>query len=62
MYQARYLLVSSVAARLAHSDASRVTTLLLDPFGGVLGIMYNRHCLGILGEPRPGAAGDPLLP
>jgi len=35
---------------------------LLDPFGGVLGIMYNRHCLGILGEPRPGAAGDPLLP
>ena len=39
-----------------------VTASVADPFGNVLGIMYNRHYLDILGNCGGSAAGDPLRP
>ena len=39
-----------------------VTASVADPFGNVLGIMYNRHYLDILGNCGGSAVGDPLRP
>jgi predicted enzyme related to lactoylglutathione lyase len=32
-----------------------VTASVVDPFGNILGVMYNRHYLEVLGSLRPGA-------
>jgi catechol 2,3-dioxygenase-like lactoylglutathione lyase family enzyme len=39
-----------------------VTASVADPSGNVLGIMYNRHYLDILGNCGGSAVGDPLRP
>lgn len=39
-----------------------VTAWVADPSGNVLGIMYNRHYLDILGNCGGSAVGDPLRP
>jgi predicted enzyme related to lactoylglutathione lyase len=38
---------------LTHREAGWITASVLDPFGNVLGIIYNPHYLQILGEKGP---------
>jgi predicted enzyme related to lactoylglutathione lyase len=37
-------------ARTEHGEAGFITASVVDPFGNVLGVMYNQHYLEVLGS------------
>jgi hypothetical protein len=43
-----------IATRAGRCGPGFVTASVVDPFGNVLGVMYNRHYLGVLEAIRSG--------